>query len=125
MSDEEYKNVERALGILEGTVRSLMDQWARQDSHATASRAAVYAKLELLAGQVDRVANDAENIQQDVAEMRNDIDEQIMPTVNKIRAEWERKLGSRTTLGIIWGGITASSIVIGYTVDKLIQYFRH
>ena len=113
MIDGDFNNVERALGILEGTVRSLMDQWARQDVHATEARHQMHQKLELLAQQIDRVANDAENIQQDIAEMRNDIDNKIMPTVERIRAEWERRLGAKAVLAIVWAAIGSAGVVFG------------
>lgn len=112
------------LGQLEGTIRTFMQQWAGQEQNAQSSRRIMYERLELLSGQVNRVATDVQNMQQDIAEMRVDIDEKAMPVVESIRLERERKAGAKAVWVLIWGGALAGLSGLAWIVDKLWSHFR-
>ena len=111
------------LGQLEGTIKTFMSQWAGQDQAAQSGRRVVYERLELLSSQINRVATDVQAMQQDVAEMRNDIDEKITPHIEDYRASKERKLGAKAVWALIGGVIIAIASAMAYIGDKVVSYF--
>ena len=74
-------NVLMRLGQLDGTVKTFMDAWARQDQLANDGRRQIHERLDLLGRQVERVATDMQNVVQDVAELKKELDEEIHPVI--------------------------------------------
>jgi hypothetical protein len=121
MTDDHVKGLERALGNLEGTVKSLVERWGEQDRLAGNQRRGVYERLELLTRQIDAVANDVQNVQQDVAEMRNEIEDKVMPVVEAHELNEATKGEEKRVLSNIWWGITVLAVVLGYVIDRVLQ----
>lgn len=117
--NEQIHDIVGRLGDLEGTVRTFMKQWEMQDQTATSGRRVIHDRLELISNQVTRVATDVQNTQQDVGEMRKDIDEKVMPHVEAYRTERERKIGAKGVWAIVGGGAVAAASGLAYLADKL------
>jgi len=123
MGQDELNVIQRALGVVEGTLRGLMDQWGRQEAEAARMRQENNQKLELLSRQVERLSSDLHNVQQDVAEMRNDYEDRINPALNTAEAERNQRIGSRTVWALFATGAATVLTSIGYVVDRLIKYW--
>jgi len=65
-----------------------MDQWGRQEANASLLRQKNNDKLEQLERALDRLATDLQGVQQDVAELKNDVE----PAIKTFEAEQNRKL---------------------------------
>ncbi len=118
-------DVVRALGDLEGTVRSMSDQWKRQEEAATSGRRTVHDRLEVLSSQIIRALAMLDGVQQDVAELKNDIEEKVMPTVQAYKMDVAKKAGAMGTGKLIWGIILAVCTVGGFAIHEAIVYFSH
>ena len=120
-------NLAMRVGQMEGTMKTFMDNWARQDQLAHDSRRVVYDRLELIGKQVERVATDVVNIQQDVAELKKEIDEQVMPTIESVEARKHRVAGAKGVWAMIGAGVVMVASALAYLADKLSAYLfpRH
>lgn len=120
-------NLAVRVGQLEGTMKTFMDNWARQDQLAHDSRRVVYDRLELIGKQVERIATDVNNVQQDVAELKKEIDEQVMPTVEMVEARRHQRAGAKGVWAMIGAGVVMVASAMAYLADKLSAYLfpRH
>jgi oligoribonuclease (3'-5' exoribonuclease) len=121
MSDEIHDIISR-LGNLEGTVRTFMNQWMRQDQTAAAGRIVTHDRMALLTQQIDRMATDVQNVQQDVAELKNDIEDKIMPSVQSYEAAQQQKLGAKTVWAAIWAAAVAAVGTLAYMIDRAVSF---
>ena len=119
--NEDY--VARALGDLEGTVRSMSDQWRRQDESANVGRRAVYERLEKLSQQVVAMSANLDGVTQDVAELKNDIEAEVMPTIDAVKMAAARQLGALWAGKIFWSFMVGVAGAIGFGVHEMLQYF--
>lgn len=117
-------NIVDRMGKLEGTIQQFMAQWNGSEQNAQSSRRVMYDRLELLSSQINRVATDVQSMQQDVAEMRIDIDEKIMPEVTTIQRDRDRKLGAKSVWAMIGAGIIALGSAIAWGWDKLFIHWK-
>ena len=117
MTTDENAMFQRALGVIEGTLRGLMDQWARQETEATRMRQANNDKLEILTQQVYRLSSDLQGVQQDVAELKNDAE----PIIERYKAEENQRVGRRN----VWVAIGATLTAIGALAYRAITDFVH
>ena len=115
-------DVARALGDLEGTVRSLKEQWERQDTAAREGRRVLHDKFDALTVQVHNLTGVAYGVQQDVAEIKNEIDEKIMPTVNAYALDKARIGGMIDTGKLVKAAILSFCVLIGWFVHEALQY---
>lgn len=118
-------DVVRALGDLEGTVRNMAEQWRRQEDAAVTGRRSLHERMEGIAGQVTRLTTVTENVQQDVAELKNDIDEKVMPTVTAYKLDVARRDGALKFGRGLWAIILALCTSIGFAIHEAILYFNH
>jgi hypothetical protein len=116
-------DVARALGDLEGTVRSLKEQWAIQEKEATEGRRRLHDKFDALVVQVHNLTGVAYGVQEDVTEIKRDIDDKIMPTIDAYNIERARHFGAVNLGKIIWAGILAGCAAVGFTIHYLFLYF--
>jgi hypothetical protein len=123
MEPYDLTNLAVRLGQLEGTVRTFMDAWARQDTIAHESRRVVYDRIELIGKQVDRVATDVQNIQQDVAELKKEIDEQVMPVIDASEERKHQRVGAKSVWALIGAVTIAAASAMAYIADKVAAYF--
>jgi hypothetical protein len=123
MTDSErlYDIVSR-LSALEATLRTFMETWRDQDTAAGLARRVVHERLELQGLQIDRVAKDVLNVQQDVAELKNEVEDKVMPTVNAVEAKNQRSIGARSILAMLWTGITAVLATFVYMAERIVSY---
>lgn len=129
MSDDTYDphnlihNLAVRVGQLEGTLKTFMETWARQDQLAHESRRVTYDRLELIGKQVERVATDVQNVQQDVAELKKEIDEQVMPTVDHVQNKTHYAAGRKSVWAMIGAGVVMLASALAYIGDKIASYF--
>ena len=117
LMNEDY--VARALGDLEGTVRSMSEQWRRQDESANVGRRAVYERLEKLSQQVVAMSANLDGVTQDVAELKNDIEAEVMPTIDAVKMAAAKQLGALWAGKIFWAFLVGLAGVLGFAI----QYF--
>lgn len=122
MVNDEAGLVQRALGVLEGTVRGLADQWSRQYIEAMKALQRNNDKLETLTRQVDQLNIGLQNVQQTVAEMKNDYNGRINPALHTAEAERNQRIGSRTVWVLFTTGAATVLTAIGFVIDRFIKY---
>lgn len=115
-------NLAMRVGAMEGTVKTFMDNWARQDQLAHEGRRLLYERVDLISRQVERIATDVENIQQDVAEMKKEIEEDINPTIEMVEKAKERKLGAKGVWAMVGAAIMTVASALAYIADKIAAY---
>ncbi len=127
MSDGDYEihnilaNLANRVGQLEGTLKTFMDTWARQDQLAHSSRQVVQEHLNVLGKQIERVATDVQSVQQDVAEMKKEIDEQVMPTVDQVRMRKHYTAGRQSVWAMIGAGVVMLASALAYIGDRVVS----
>ena len=114
--------IERALGDLQGTVRSLSEQWRRQDEAAASGRQVLYERFEMLAGQLLKMSHALESVTVDVAELRNDLKTEVMPTIDLYRMETARRLGVLSAGRVMWTFLVGVAGAVGFTVHEMLQF---
>ncbi len=112
-------NLATRVGQMEGTIKTFMDNWARQDQLAHEGRRLLYDRVEMISKQVDRIATDVINVQQDVAEMKKEIEEEITPTIESVEKHKERAIGARGVWAMIAGACVAAASALAYIADKV------
>lgn len=112
----------RALGDLEGTVRSMAEQWKSQEAGATIGRRALYERFEGISAQVGQMAGKLDGVMQDVAEMKNDINTNVMPTIEEYKAEVSRKIGAMSMGKLFWTLIVAVAGAVGFAIHEILLY---
>jgi hypothetical protein len=116
-------NLAVRVGEMEGLLKAFREQWRDQDTAAGLSRRVTHDKMELLGMQVERLANDIMHLQQEVAEIRNDMDDEVMPTLMVGRYAKERKAGAKAAVAAVWGGLVVLISFLAYVTDRAITYF--
>lgn len=121
--DDEHRNILlRAFGNLEGTVASMATQWRAQEKAATESRRNLYEKFEELLGRVSALSNNIGNVQQDVAELKNDIETKIMPSIEAYTIKQAEKRGAQNMGKLLWVGLLALVSAASYGIHQLLQW---
>jgi hypothetical protein len=118
-------NLAVRVGQLEGTITTFMNTWRTQDDAAGLGRRVTHEKIELISLQVERLANDIRGVQQDIAELKLEVDEEIMPSIQVSKYARERKAGANSVWALIGAGVVAAASLFAYLADKLMQYIRH
>ncbi len=116
-------NLANRIAKLEGTLEQFMKNWERQDHLAHEARRVTYDRLELLGRQIERIATDIQNTQQDVAELKKEIDEQIMPTVDLVKFKRHYAAGAKSVWAMIGAGVVMLASALAYIGDKIASYF--
>ena len=116
--------VAQALGDLQGTVRSMAEQWRRQDENANVGRRAVSARLEDLSRQMMTMTAKLDGVTQDVAELRNEIETEIMPTIEAVKMTTAKQSGALWAGKIFWSFMIGIAGTIGFAVHEMLQYLK-
>lgn len=112
-------NIATRLGQMEGTVKTFMDNWARQDQLANDGRRILHERLDLVGRQIERVATDVQNIQQDVAELKKELDEDINPVIKSFEGIRHQKIGAKGVWAMIGAAVVATGSIVAFAVDRL------
>lgn len=112
----------RAFGNLEGTVASMATQWREQERHASDGRKHLHDKFEELLGKVLVLSNTVNNVQQDVAELKNDIETKVMPPIAESKEKQAEKRGARHVGKMLWVGALAMVSAASYGIHQLISW---
>ncbi len=130
MSSDEYSagnilhNLAVRVGQLEGTVKTFMDNWTRQDQLAHESRRIMFDRLELIGKQIERIATDVENVQQDVAEMKKEIEEDITPSIEAVENRKHQQIGAKGVWALMGTAVVALASAIAFVADKVMSYLH-
>jgi len=116
-------SVARALGVLQGTVRAMSEQWRRQDDNANAGRRAVSERLEDLSEKVVTMSHNLDGVTQDVAELKNDIETEVMPSVRAFQIAAAHRLGVIWAGKMFWALLVGVAGAVGFAVHEALQYF--
>lgn len=131
MSEVDYNlqniltNLAVRVGQFEGTIETFMKQWRDQDTAANLGRQVLRERIELLSMQVERLANDLQSVQQDVAELKNEIDDDVMPKVRADELIRARNAGARGVLVMLWGGVVVIVSAMAYIADRVVAWYTH
>ncbi len=118
-------DLRQAFGNLQGTVHAMADQWHRQENTASAGRKALYERFELMSTQMGRVSSDCKVVVEDVAELKNDIEKKIMPTIDSYRSSQDRRGGAMDVGKVMWALILAAATVVGFAIHEALVYLGH
>ena len=110
------------VGQLDGAVKTFMENWAQQDKLAHESRRVVFDRLDLLGRQVDRIASDLEDVQQNLAGLKREFDEEAMPMVKAFQGELQRRIGAKGVWGIIIGAAITLGGFVTWLTDRVITH---
>ena len=116
-------SVARALGDLQGTVRGMAEQWRRQDDNANVGRRGVYDRLEKLSHQMSSMSTNLEGVTQDVAELKNDIKTEVMPTIEAVKMAAAKQSGALWAGKIFWSFMIGIAGAIGFAIHEALKYF--
>jgi hypothetical protein len=116
-------NLAMRVGSMEGTVKTFMDNWARQDALANEGRRLLNERLELIGKQIDRIATDVMNVQQDIAELKKEVDEEVMPSIKADELNKQRQIGAKGVWALISAGVVAAASMLAYIGDKVASFF--
>lgn len=112
-------NLATRVGSLEGSMKTFMENWARQDQLAHDARRTLYERVDLLSRQIERVATDVQNIVQDVAELKKEIEEEITPAVEAVEWSKQRRIGAKSVWAMFGGAIVAFASLLAFLFDKI------
>jgi hypothetical protein len=115
-------NLATRVGSLEGALKTFMENWALQDKLAHDARRTTYERVDLLGRQIERIATDVNNIQQDVAELKKEIDEEVTPVVKAYETQTAKALGAKGVWALIGGVAIAAVSAFAYVADKIAAY---
>lgn len=104
-------------------MRGMAEQWKSQETSATAGRRALYERFEGLSAQMGEMSGNLDGVTQDVAEMKNDIAERVMPTIEAYKLEIARKSGVIWASKLFWSLIVALAGAVGFAVHEMLLYF--
>ena len=89
---------------------------------AAESRRVLREKMDAMSIQVQHLTGVAYDVQQDTAEIKKDIDEKIMPTVEQWQLRRARLAGMIDAGKVLWGFIFAVCTAIGFVIGAVIKY---
>jgi hypothetical protein len=119
------QQIAQALGDVQGTVRSMMEQWRRQEDTASAGRKALYEKFEGVSAELAKVGAKLDGVTQDVAEVKESIETKVMPTIDAYKLDVAHRGGAWATGKIIWALILALCTAVGFAIHEVALYFGH
>lgn len=108
-------DVQRTIGSLEQAVKTLTEQWSKQDSEAAEGRRRLYEKVEELKGQQSRLATQVERLTEKYGE--------IAPAVKQFETTRQRAEGAKSLGKLLWFALIAFASGLGYACNALLQYF--
>ena len=114
-------NLAVRVGQMEGTLKTFMENWARQDQLANDGRRITYDKIDLLGKQIERVANDVEGLKEDLCKLEHKIDEEVAPVVKSFEVIRHQRIGAKGVWAMIAGGLVAFASLVTYTVERFMS----
>jgi len=118
-------NLAVRVGEMEGLLKAFRDTWRDQDTAAGLSRRVTHESIQLLSLQVERLANDIMHLQQDFAEFKNEVDDEVMPHILTGRYASERKAGAKAVIGAVYAGLIVLISALAYIADRVVAFFTH
>lgn len=116
-------NLAVRVGEMEGLLKAFREQWRDQDSAANLSRRVTHESIQLLSLQVERLANDIMHLQQDFAEFKNEVDDEVMPHILTGKYARERKAGAKAAIGAVYAGLIVLISALAYIADRVVSVF--
>jgi hypothetical protein len=86
-------------------------------------RRALYERFEGMSRQMGEISGQVDGVTQDVAEMKNDINTRIMPSIDAYKADAARKAGAILASKMFWALIVAIASAVGFAIHEALLYF--
>lgn len=126
--DDNDREISRAIGSLEATVKHLTKTWERQDTEATEGRRRLYEKVEELARVIGHLASRSD---MDHLEGRfNELSGRVGGIEAKVSAHElqsnnreQQLIGSKKVIAVVWSAILVITSMAGGIVVKLVEIF--
>lgn len=107
-----------AVGRLQGVVETMTTQWATQENHASVGRSIIHEKIDVLTREVGNISADVRGVTQDMAELKEDIENKIRPTLNSYSLGVARKDGAMWVTKLYWTIIVAIAMAAGFAIHN-------
>ncbi len=117
--------IANAVGELRGTLAAMMAQWGQQESHASAGRAIVHQKVDALTREVGNLIINLQHVTQDVAELKNDIETRIEPSIDAYNIGVAHRQGVAWAGKLFWAIIVGIASALGFAAHELFLYYGH
>lgn len=118
-----------AVGELNGVVKAMTVQWAQQENHASAGRTIIHEKIDALTREVGTVSANVRLVTQDVAELKNDVDENVTPAINAYNLKAAHTAGRREGIAVTgrmaYALFMALAAAVGFAIHQMTIYFGH
>lgn len=105
----------RAVGSLEATVKTLTENWQRNDDEATEGRRRMHEKIDALRSQ-------QESLQKTVEQQTTELAE-IKPAIKRFEAQRQRQEIQKSMIKALWLGVVAFATGLGYLAHELLIFF--
>src|ERR1700753_700260 len=105
-------DMSRAVGALEGTVKNMTDQWARQEAAASEGRRVVHEKLDEVKETQTKTTAELQQLKDEFAILK--------PAITAFQKKQDEAEGMKNLGKILWLGMGGIGAVIGY----LLGYFK-
>ena len=122
MVEKESNILLRAFGNLEGTVASMATQWRQQEQAASDSRRVLYSKFEEILGRVNTLSHNIDNLQQDLTDLKRDIETKVMPSIEAYNLKQAEKRGAHGLIRLVWLGLLAAVSAASYGLHQFITW---
>lgn len=115
------EHLSHAIGVLDGTVKSLSSQWQRQELSAVEGRKVLYDRFEGLALDVRQMSTKLDAL---LVEHTSE----VMPTIDAYKLSAARDAGRRIGFlfagKLVWAFTIGVFTVLGFVLHELINYLR-
>lgn len=111
----ELMGLNRVIGELTSKVATLTSTWEHNDREASEGRRRLHAKFDEIKGEMVKVTARVDNMAAEIATMK--------PSVETFDQQHQQNIGSKKTLGAIWGALFALAGAAGAIGVKLLEMF--
>lgn len=97
-------------------------QWREQERSAAEGRKQLYQKFEQMLERVGMLANNIDSVQQDVAELKNDLETKVMPSIDAYNIKQAERRGAHNMGKLLWVGLLALVSAASYGIHQIVQW---
>lgn len=109
-------DMSRAVGALEGTVKNMADQWARQEEAATVGRRVLHEKLDEVKETQTKTTAGLQQLTEEFTILK--------PAIKAFQKKQDEAEGMKNLGKILWLGMGGAATVIGYLLHELLSYWK-
>jgi Protein of unknown function (DUF1515) len=109
-------DMSRAVGALEGTVKNMTDQWARQEAAASEGRRVVHEKLDEVKETQTRTTAELQQLKDEFAILK--------PAITAFQKKQDEAEGMKNLGKILWLGMGGIAAAVGYLVHEWLNFLK-